>query len=180
MFAGAPKVLLIFAAFLMCAANCYAQTAADNTPMNRPGDFDKDDRPQGIRDTLEKLRIEKEKKEFDRMIERGEQAAKIAAELEVALTNNGRLTEKEKAKLASVEKLAKQIRSDLGGDDEDDSADKEERPSLSIAEAVKSLRSTTENLFKELKRSTRFTISATAIYSSNAVLRLARFMRVAQ
>lgn len=171
--------MLLFAALLASAGLCYGQTAADNTPMG-PGAADKEGHPRNIRDTLEKMRIEKEKKEFDKMIERGEEAARIAAELETALISNGRLSEKEKAKLASVEKLAKQIRSDLGGDDDDDMDKPSDGPIVNIADAIRTLRSSTENLFKELKKTSRFTVSAAAIYSSNAVLKLARFMRIAQ
>jgi hypothetical protein len=180
MFRASAKALLIIAALFAGAASCYSQVGADNLPINRSLDAAQDEHPKSIRDSLEKMRIEKEKKEFDRMIERGEQAVRIAAELETALATNGRLTEKEKVKLASVEKLAKQIRNDLGGDDDDEAEEPSRGLALSVSEAVRNLRSSAENLFRELKRSSRFTISAAAIYSSNTVLRLARFMRVAQ
>lgn len=183
MSARIAKLLLIFAAIFTGVEQGMAQTAADNLPIGRSVVDEKDGRPQSIRDSLEKMRIEKEKKDFDRMIERGEQAVKIAAELEGALAQNGRLTEKEMAKLASVEKLAKQIRNDLGGDD-DDGGDDEKNPAAieasTVSEAVKSLRDSAENLFMELKKISRFTISATAIQCSNAVLRLARFARSAR
>ena len=172
--------LLLIAAILSGANYASAQTAADNTPMGRPGVSDQDDRPRSIRDSLEKMRIEREKKEFERMIERGEEAVKIAAELEGALLNNGRLTEKEMAKLASVEKLAKQIRNGLGGDDDDELKNPSASPSVNVAETVKSLRDSAEDLFRELKKISRFTISATAIQCSNAVLRFARFARGAR
>jgi hypothetical protein len=175
------KLILILAAAVLGASGSYSQTAADNTPMGRPGS-EKESYPHSIRDSLEKMRIEREKKEFDKMIERGQQVTRIAAELEAALLHNGYLTEKEKAKLASVEKLAKQIRSDLGGgDDEEEESEKGSGGSaLNISEAVRTLKASTEDLFRELKKTSRFTISAAAIYSSNAVLRLARFMRFAQ
>lgn len=157
-----------------------AQAAADNqsSVIGRP-EADRESQPQTIKDTLQKMRIEKEKRDFERMVERSEEAVKIATELETALAQNGRLTEKEKAQLASVEKLAKQIRNGLGGGDDDNSDDRAERPASTVVEAVRSLRSSAEALFKEIKKTTRFTISATAIQSSNAVMRLARFMRIA-
>ncbi|MEO6050848.1 MAG: hypothetical protein ABIP78_05890 [Pyrinomonadaceae bacterium] len=128
------------------------------------------------------MRIDKDKKDFDQMIERGGEALKISEELDKSFEANGRLTEKEKAKLESVEKLVKKIRSELGGDDDSDS-DAREKPqaetsSLSLADAVKALRSTTIDLYNELKETTRFTISAAAIQSSNTILKLARFLKL--
>ncbi len=165
------------------AFHCYAQSAADNqsSVFGKPGESERDDRPRTIRDTIQKMRIEKEKKDFQRMIERGEEVVKIAADLEQSLEQKGQLTGEEIAKLASVERLAKQIRSDLGGGDED-GADviRSQNSGFNVVEAIKTLRSSTEDLFNELKKTTRFTISATAIQSSNAVLRLARFMRIAR
>ena len=176
------KILLVFAAIIVTfAGHGMAQSSADNLPMNRSSWDDKEERPKSIRDSLEKMRIEKEKKDFDRMIERGEEAVKIAAELEGAIAKNGRLSEREMAKLASVEKLAKQIRSELGGNDDADDDDEQKSPpaapSSSVSVAVKSLRNSAEDLYRELKKISRFSISATAIQCSNAVVRLARFAR---
>ena len=176
-FRTAKFFLIIAVALTAGAGNGAAQSSADNLPMNR-SNLD-ESRPRTIRDSMDRMRIEKEKKDFDRMIDRGEEAARIAAELDTAYAQNGRLTEKEIAKLASVEKLAKQIRSDLGGGDDDELKNPAD-PAPSVAEAVKALRDSAEDLFSELKKISRFTISATAIQSSNAVLKLARFARVAR
>lgn len=159
---------------------CSAQASADNqSSILGRSSADDDSQPRSIKESLLKMKIEKEKKEYDRMIERGEEAVKIASELESSLAEKGFLTEKEKAKLASVEKLAKQIRNDLGGDDDGSSEVRLNNLSFSLADAVKSLRASAEDLFNELKKTTRFSISATAIQSSNAVLRIAKFMRIA-
>ena len=177
-----PNLTGFFLAFAIClgvALGSNAQVAADNKAPVIPGQSELDDRPRSIKESLEKMRIEKEKKDFERMIERGEEALKITEELEVSFERKGRLTEKEKAKLAAVEKLAKKIRSDLGGGDDRDEEARPHGDSLSFIDAIRSLRSSTQDLFGELKKSTRFTVSAAAIQSSNAVLRLARFLRIA-
>ncbi len=140
-----------------------------------------DDRPKSFKETLEKMRIEKEKKEYQEMLDRGAQVLKITEELEKTVEKSGKLSEREYAKVASVEKLVKKIRGELGGDDEeeDDGLIREEaqKRRLSPGEAIKSLRSATVSLLDELKKTTRFSISAAAIQSSNAVLRVARFLR---
>ncbi len=183
MFSPFTRSILVFAFLLIGAFHCFAQSSADNqsSVISKPGESERDDRPRTIQDTIQKMRIDKEKKDFQRMIDRGEEVVKIATELEQSLELKGQLTGQEIAKLASVERLAKQIRNDLGGRDDDG---KDEVPSqdsgFSVVEAIKSLRSSTEHLYDELKKTTRFTISATAIQSSNAVLRMARFMRIAR
>lgn len=141
---------------------------------------DDNDRPLGIKESLEKMRIERDKKEHLQMLERGEEALRLSEQLEKAYAANGKLTEREFAKIASVEKIVKKIREDLGGDGDGEDEEKALRnaPTLSSDEAVKSLRSTTIELFKELKKTTRFTISAAAIQTSNAVIKIARFLRI--
>lgn len=152
---------------------------ARNTLNSKPSEDD--DRPKSFRETLEKLRIEKEKKDYDQMLERGEEALRISENLERAYTINGRLTEREMAQLAAVEKLVKKIRSGLGGgDDEDDNDKPRVNQPMPPQEAVKSFRTTTLRLFDELKKTSRFTISTAAIQTSNAVLKLARFLRIAK
>jgi len=178
---------MIFVFVLACSGSSFAQ-AADNRSslIVKPGEEEDDNRPKSFKETMVKLRIEKEKKEFDEMINRGETAVKLSEELERAYAHNGKLTQNEVAKLETVEKLAKKIRSELGGDDEGD--EKESSGSnefvvperkLTPADAVKSLRETTLRLFEELKKTTRFTVSAAAIQTSNAVVRMARFLRIA-
>ena len=164
----------------------FAQTVdAKSSVILKPGEEDDDDKPKSFKETMVKLRIEKEKKEYDEMLTRGETALKLSEELERAYAENGRLTSNEVAKLETVEKLVKKIRSELGGDDEGD--DKEANGSnenaapekrLSPADAIKSFRETTVRLFDELKKTTRFTVSAAAIQTSNAVLKLTRFLRI--
>jgi hypothetical protein len=173
---------LIFFVGLILATGCWAQgQSADNRSsiFSGPGD-DKADRPKGFKETLEKMRIDREKKEFGEMIERGEVALKLSEELEMAYAQNGRLTDRELDKLATVEKLVKKIRSELGGDDDEEDKDKSDSQPMLPAEAVKNFRSTTVKLFDELKKTTRFSISAAAIKTSNAVLKLARVLRVAR
>jgi hypothetical protein len=126
------------------------------------------------------MRIEKEKKEYDEMIDRGEQALKISEQLETTVSATGRLTEKELSQVAELEKLARKIRGGLGGDD--DTEDKNEAlaqiRTMSLENAVRELRDSTGTLYEELKKTTRFTISAMAIQSSNTVIRLAKALRI--
>ena len=180
------SALFVFlaAVFSVGALNSHAQSSDGRTSIiPKSGEDPDDDKPKSFRETLVKLRIDKEKKEYDEMLNRGEEALKLSAELEKAYEQNGRLNSNEINKLATVEKLVKKIRSELGGDDDDeDLDDKTVSPPTPMdqREAVRSFRSTTVQLFEELKKTTRFTVSAAAIQTSNAVLRLTKLLRISR
>ena len=179
------RTLLVVIFLATCSCVALAQSTDNaNSPFSKPSD--NDDRPKGIQETLEKLRIEKDKKDHDEMVTRGEEAVKISTELQKSFTENGKLSDDDIVKLARVEKIVKKIREELGGGDGDDKADpddtdldpagqKEETTGLHGEIDLLKIRSVT--LYEELKKTTRFTISAAAIFSSNAVLKLAKTLR---
>ena len=155
-----------------------AQSAEDRTStlLGKPPE---EERPRSIRESMIKMQIAQEKKEHDQMLTRGEEALKLSEQLEKAFSQNGRLTEADYARIENIEKLAKKIRSELGGnDDGEKEAEPAQRRILSPAEAVKSLRSMTVSLYDELKKTSRFSISVTAIQSTNALLSITRFLRI--
>ena len=167
-------LLLSVGIFLAGASVSYAQSSEDD-----------DNTPKSFKETLVKLRIDQEKKDFDEMLGRGVEALKLSEELEKAYSQNGRLNPQEINKLNTVEKLVKKIRSDLGGDDDESEAERDEQGNflkqpLSQGDAVKTFRSTTLRLLEELKKTSRFTVSAAAIQASNAVLKLARMLRISR
>ena len=171
---------LFLMAIIAAAFGAAAAQGADNGSMF-PKQDDKD-APMGFRDMMKKLEIERSKKDFEEMQDRGKQALEISNELEKSVESSEQFTETDKAKLETLEKLVKQIRRELGGSDEDpaeatdDAAVPDKKPS-SISEAFKSLQSITVKLVDELQKTSRFTVSTAAIRSSNAVLRMTKFLR---
>ena len=129
-----------------------------------------------------KHKIEQEKKDHEELIERGEEALKISEELETSVVQTNKITVKDREKLDRLEKLVKKIRKELGGDDDDEKdienivEPAQENVSLIVA-AMKKLQSTAVNLVDELKKTTRFSISAVAIQSSNSLLKIVKFVR---
>jgi seryl-tRNA synthetase len=166
--------LLILLGGATCAA---AQEFPDaSTRSNRPRP--QEELPKGIKENLQKRKLEEEKKEFDEMLKRGEEAAKLSEEINASFEKNNALNGEDQKKLDRLEKLVKKIRDDLGGED-----DKEENFKERPADLVNALKSVQENavtLLSALKKTTRLTISAAAIESSNAVLKLLRFIRFAK
>ena len=79
-------------------------------------------------------------------------------------------------KLERLEKLLKKIRKKLGGDDDGNDDEIEAKPST-IENAVETLKKTAASLFEELKKTSRLSISAVAIQSSNTMLKIVRLIR---
>ena len=138
------------------------------------------EQPKNMREMQRKMQIDQEKKDYDEMLDRGNQALKISEDLEKTFSDKPTLSRSELNKLEELEKLVKKIRGELGGGDGDDSETGDPEPDNSpktLASAFKSLPSLTGKLVDELKKTSRFGISAIAIQSTNGVLRVVRFLR---
>lgn len=171
---------LIFTLFLVTisSAVCFGQTdVTSRTPSDHrtdPGDLGKN-----VRETLAKQRAEREKKDFKELLERGDQAVRISAELERSFESTKQVTSLERDRLQTLEKLVSKIRSELGGsDDEGATDDGDEKPPADLADAFEYLKASASKLADQLKRSTRFTVSAAAIQTSNSFLRVIKFLRL--
>ena len=179
------RILLLTGACLLATSPLFSQVGADGRPLF--GQHPEDEHPTGLKEGLEKMRIEKEKKEHDQMVARGEEVVKISQEVQRSFEKGGSLTKDDLDKVAKVEKLVKKIRDELGGDGDGDGAsgsdadgnDSDPLPS-STNGAVEELKTKSDSLFDQLKQTTRFTISAAAITSANTVLRIARFLKLRQ
>src|SRR5687767_13069356 len=178
--------LSVLVLLLLCGVEA-AYSQADMLPdaSTRSGRRSRADKPMGLDEMLAKQRAARDKKDHEQMLARGEQALKLATQLEASFAQNHDLSREDRARLESLEETVRKIREELGGDD-DDSADvepagtvEESKPST-IEEAFKYLQSTTVKLVDELKKTTRFSISAIAIQSSNSVLKLVKFLRLRQ
>jgi len=176
--------LSMLALLLLGASEVFAQpdTSFPGDASSRSGRPRRTDPPKGFKEMLAKQRAERDKRDHRQMLERGEAALRLAQQLENSFANNKTISDEDKARLRSLEDVVIKIRKGLGG--ADDGVDRatfandadDERPS-NVEEAFKFLQSTTVKLVDELKKTTRFTISAVAIQSSNSVLKLVKFLR---
>ncbi len=163
----------LFSAFIVCAS---AQTDASGSNARQ-----KEELPKGIKESLAKSRIEREKKDYEEMLRRGEEAAQLSEELDKSFVQNKSLTVEDRKKLERLEKISKKIREELGAKDADNSensgaADSDEK-AFSFSDAFDKLKNISAKLSGELKKTSRYTVSAVAIQSSNTVLKLVRFLR---
>ena len=169
------SIALLIAYVAICTVCVFAQDADTRTP----GQKNDLDAPTSVREMQKKLQIAEEKKEYDEMLDRAQQAAKISQDLEQSLNGRPVLSRSDIEKLESLEKLVKKVRNELGGDNDDQNAeDADDDPSpRTPADAVKALQSLTSKMLDELKKTTRFGVSVAAIQSSNAVLKVVRFLK---
>lgn len=135
--------------------------------------------PKNIKETLAKQRIEREKKDYDELLQRSEEAVKLSEELEKSFAVSNQLSPEDRKKLDRLEKLVKKIRSELGADDDEGEQDANEKavdPS-NLGGAFQNLQNNAARLFSEIKKSTRYSVSVVAIQTSNALLKLVKFIR---
>lgn len=163
----------------VCSAICVIGQQADNNSVLGPN-RDDSEQPRSVKDFLAKQRAEKAKKEHEELLQRGDELLQLTGQLETAYEQNKNLTSADRNKLVTVEKLAEKIRKSMGGDDDDDKAESvvKNEPVEDVADAVVNLKEMAVKLVDELKRTSRFGISAVAIQTSNSVLKLARFLRL--
>lgn len=168
-----PSLLLVF----LGAVVAFGQDASQRTPGDRTDQ--QDDQPRTVRETMVKMRIDEEKKEYNEMLDRSKQAQKLSEELERDFAAKKELTKDDYDRLASLEKLVKKIRGTLGaeGSDLGDVDDDGDAMPKNPADAVKALGSFTSKLVDEVSKTSRFGVSVAAIQSTNAVLKVCRFLR---
>lgn len=169
------KIFRYFCLFSMLLLTSICVTAQITAETRNGQPTEKEEYPKSIQESLAKQKIKKGKQEYDEMIERGEEALKLSEQLANSYDKNKQLSKSDFEKLDRLEKLLKKIRKELGGDD-DDEDEAEDKPS-NLGDAVKNLRDNTVNLFDALQKTTRYSISAVAIQSSNTVLKIVKFMR---
>lgn len=171
------KIFLLTFFLSVSVLTCYSQSEAGGKALQ------KEDLPKNIKETLEKKRIEQEKKDHDELLKKAEEALRLSAELQESFKKNNGLSAEDQKKLDKLEKLLKKIRKELGGDDDGEEAlendDKKvvEDKNSRVVNALNKLSSASVNLLDELKKTSRFSISAVAIESSNIILKVIRFLR---
>jgi seryl-tRNA synthetase len=165
------KLFQLFFVFVIISGTI-ALVNAQSDATNRSGTAEKEDFPKGIKESLAKQRIEREKKDFAELIQRSEEAVKIIDELDKSFTANNQFSSEDQKKLDRLEKVAKKIRDEISSGD----GEAEDKP-LSILNALKALKSNTLTLVDELKKTSRYSISVIAVESSNALLKAVRFLR---
>lgn len=136
------------------------------------GNSRKDDFPESISERLTERRIKQEEKDYADLVKKGEEAAQLSEELSTSFEKNKQLSSADLQKVAKLEKLIKKIRQELAVEDDDETPQPQ-----SIVSTLNSIKDKSTALVAELKKATRLSISVIAVESSNALLKLVKFLR---
>lgn len=166
------KTLLLFGIILCCFGLGFAQTEIEKNPDPTK----KMDLPEGLQETIQKRRIKAEEKEFQELIQSGEEAVKISDELAKSYEETKKLTTDDQKKLEKLEKIVKKIRNELGAEDDKEKTAEDTPSSLSVA--LNNIKDNTASLLGELKKRTKYSISVIAVESSNTIWKLVKFLRI--
>lgn len=168
------KIFIFSAVAFFCSVSINAQIDA-STPNGRTRQ--EEPLPKNVLENLKKMEADRSKKDYDEMLKNGEEAIKLSEEIELSFEKNSQLLSADFSKLERMEKLLKKIRNEMGGDGDSEEKN-DEKDSLSIKNAITSLKSSVVGLYDELKKTSRFSISVTAVQSSNSLLSIVRFLRI--
>ena len=181
--------VLILTIFVLISAGVSTVIAqADELPdasSRTPGRRSRDDAPYGLREMLAKQKTERDKKDYQELLDRGDEALRLTRQLEASYEQNRAFSEADRMRLESLVRTVSKIRKELGAEDDDrgekdpasPALEEEQKPS-NAEEAFTYLTDTTIKLVDELKKTTRFSVSVVAIQSSNQILKLVRFLRI--
>jgi hypothetical protein len=125
-----------------------------------------------------KLAIERADSDYRKALADAEKLNDLSAEVAKVYRERGSLSAEEMKKVGAIEKLAKRILSQAGGDEVDDKTANAEQQSL--ADACDKLSTAATKIKDSMKTQTRFVVSAAVIASSNEVINLAQFIRRSQ
>jgi hypothetical protein len=122
-----------------------------------------------------RMEIERADKEHQKLVVSAKQMGDLSAEIAKSFKETARLDGPELKKLASIEKLARKILSDSGGEQFNDKSDQDEK--ITPAEAVERLSAAAADVATSISKSTRFVVSAAVISNSNEVIHLVQYIR---
>ncbi len=126
----------------------------------------------------EEMRIKREirfaEKEHKQNLERAREASDLGQELFASFQKNNSLDREDIKKLEKLEKLAKRIRSEAGGSEDDVNIEK--RPG-DLVQAMNCVAKVSASLNEKVQETPRQVVSATIIDKANVLLELIRIVR---
>lgn len=175
-------VLLLVAVIAAASVDTFAQGTPASEPFpNSSRRETENELPNKISENLVKLQIKQSVKDHEELLERGDEALLLTEKIDYSLEKNGKFTPVDMENLERLEKVVIKIRKELGGDSDgeaDDKLAKEVSRNPDLIDGFHSLKTSTEKLVAELKTTSRHSISAVAIQTSNTVIKIARFLRL--
>lgn len=174
------KFLLPAALILAFASGAMAQTQTlprgVTAPRSKPPGSPPDPREQDLSmpdEMRARMAIERANNEYRKTLEDADHLNELSAEIAKSFHERGQLNADELKKVGTIEKLAKRLLSQAGGDQVDDGSTEQK----TLDEIVDRMSTAAATVPKMLKEQTRFVVSATTIATLNDIINLAQFIR---
>ena len=168
---------LLFIGFLLfgLTSDARAQSSSDNSSPLIPNAIKDAAPPVGPEaEMLHRAAIRREEEAHQEMVERAKENTRLGLQLAAAVGKGVSPHADEIKKLDRMEKLARKIRGDSGGSEDEEGL---QNPPRDMASAISLLAETSENLLKEVEKTSRLVASATVIKRSNEVIQLVRHVK---
>lgn len=143
----------------------------DLTSPRHSADNDQSSPTEEMLKNAEIKRLEITRKEN---LERARETAQLGAEIRQAFEHQKSLSASEMKKIGRIEKLARAIRNEAGGDDDDVGL---KDPPAQLETALRRLSEMCEELCKKVEKTPRHVVSAAVIASANQIIALAKHIR---
>lgn len=154
-----------------------AQTAAPLPPIDKPGRRGEDPRDpaqDSRQEMLREMEVKRAQNEHKQNIERAKESAQLGAELRDAYAQQKSLGQADLKKLGRMEKLARQLRSEAGGSDDEEPL---KDPPKDMQATLARMAELTEELRKCIEKMPRQVVSAGVITQTNELIELVRLAR---
>lgn len=145
-------------------------SARPQTPGRPPDDPMQN---SSTREMLKEMELRREENDYKEHIARAKETAHIAAELQEAFARQKTLSAPEVKKLSRMEKLARQIRSRAGGEENKDELKEIPEP----ARAFELLATLSSELEKKVESTPRHVVSSAIIKRANEIVELVKHLR---
>ena len=169
---------VLFGSFIVVSAQARPQNSPTPPEPINAGKASSPEDNVGLGPMDEEMRVKQSikllEKEYKQNVERAREAAELGAQLRDASKEGKPFGRDETKKLERLEKLAKKIRDEAGGSDEDTSLS---NPPGKLESALSRLADVAESLCKVVEKTPRQVISAAVIEKANVLLQLTRLTR---
>lgn len=170
------RLLCLSVLLLAPAMVARAQSATQPSPSSRDRSREDDAPDLGSphEEMLDRAMIKHLEESHKETVERAKENAQLGAELSSAFKKGQPLTREDLKKLERMEKLSRSIRGRVGGSDDGDAlAD----PPRDLGAALGRLAEMSEDLRRNVEKTSRHVVSAAVIEGANELLQLIRLIR---
>ncbi|MDQ3907485.1 MAG: hypothetical protein M3268_03985 [Acidobacteriota bacterium] len=176
-----PSASFTFAACLLLSL--FARAGAQQPPPRQSHpiadathgrDDDEDGQSSATEEMLKSAEVRRSEQTYKETLERAREAAQLCADVRDTYKRQRSLSADDLKKLARIEKLARTIRNDAGGGDDDSKMDD---PPSNVGAALERLADLCEEFRKKVERTPRNVVSAGVISSANRLIELTRLIK---